>query len=126
MKANLRRVICGAVVALLTTSLPTGAQSRAVTKRLELAVKPWGFETQEVRIKAGRWQLEIKNRIGVKQFSVQLVRDNGAAAPALLKNEVVERGRTLSWDHELDLTPGTYVLQALGNSRFTCRVIVEP
>ena len=113
-------------VAGLVACLVADAQPRAITRRLELSVRPWGFEVKEVRLKAGRWQLEIKNRIGVREFSVQLVRDNGAAAASLLKQEVVDRGRRLTWDHELDLTPGTYILQELSNPRLTCRVIVEP
>lgn len=128
MLNNLAKLTTVAIVFALTWAIDGAAQPRVETPRkLELTLRPWGFEAPEFRLKPGRWQLTVKNRVGLKQLSMRIEREAGPSmSAAVLKDEIVDRGQKLSWDHELDLTPGTYLLQEITHPRWRCRIIIAP
>ena len=128
MLNNLQKLSTAVIVLGLIWAIDCLAQPRVdPSRKLELTLRPWGFEAPEFRLKPGRWQLTVKNRVGLKQLSMRIEREAGpSVSAAVLKDEMVDRGQKLSWDHELDLTPGTYLLQEITHPRWRCRIIIAP
>lgn len=121
-------VVAAALFAVMSSaSTHAQAQARSETRKLELTLRPWGFESSEFRLRPGRWQVTVRNRVGLRQLSMQIARESSQSlAGAVLRNEVVDRSQKISWDYELDLTPGTYLLRETSHPRWQCRIIIAP
>ena len=111
---------------MLAGPLCLDAQQPVVARRLELTLRPWGFDAKEFRLKPGRWSISVKNRAGSK-LALRLDREAGPSTPAaLLQNEEVERTQKPAWEHEAVLTPGSYLLLDTSKRGHQCRIIVAP
>ena len=88
-------------------------------KLILLALRPEGFETNEMQLEAGEYLFIFGNRTGLREVNLRLERaGHGRIAEAAVG------GRPRDWKKRLRLTPGTYVLTANDNPDWTCRIVV--
>jgi hypothetical protein len=84
-----------------------------------VTITPHGFEPTEIVRPKGAFQLAIEDRSGLETLSLQLSRSVGARLLNMrsLRTEP-------NWNEVVDLEPGEYVLTAVENPRWTCRLII--
>ena len=88
-------------------------------KLVLLALRPEGFETNEMQLEPGEHLFIIGNRTGLREVNMRLERQGtGRIAQAAVG------GRPRDWKKRLRLTPGTYELTANDNPDWTCRIVV--
>lgn len=103
------------VPSLLDQSQEAGPEVRLIL----LALRPEGFETNEMQLEPGEHLFIIGNRTGLREVKMRLEREgNGRVAEAQVG------GRQRDWKKRLQLTPGTYLLTANNNPDWTCRIVV--
>ncbi len=84
-----------------------------------LALRSEGFEPQEIQLAAGEYLFVVRNRTGLDEVNVRLLREaNQQLATAKV------RARQRDWKQRLQLTPGTYVLTESGHPEWSCRIVV--
>lgn len=116
----------------VTTPSSTAAPMKAVSasqgnssaQRLEaetIAIRPWGFEPEEIIRPRGKFILRVDNRSGLDEVDLQITREIGGPLHAAR----VPRGK-LDWRELIDPPPGTYVLRETGHPAWSCRIIVTP
>ena len=85
-----------------------------------LALRTEGFEPTEVNLSAGEYLFVVRNRSGLDEVDLRLVRENGEH---LGQSKV--HARRSDWKQRMKLTPGVYLLSETGHPEWTCRVVVE-
>ncbi len=125
-------------IAVLFTGLfatPSGAQSSGQNANnpspaqvLVLPLKPEGFASRAVTVKAGFYLVDVVNRSTVRNLNVQIDRmpgtnlsDNSAGNVAGGQEEI-HRSQFLGAAH---LTPGTYRVSIAGHPRWVCAINVK-
>ena len=88
-------------------------------KLVLLALRPEGFETNEMQLEPGEYLFIIGNRTGLREVNMRLEREGHGRL-----SEAAVGGRARDWKQRLRLTPGTYVLTANDNPDWTCRIVV--
>jgi hypothetical protein len=89
-------------------------------KLVLLALRPEGFDTNEMHLEAGEYVFIIGNRTGLREVSIRLDREGKEQVAAATVG-----GRPRDWKQRLKLTPGSYVVTANDNPDWTCRIVVE-
>jgi hypothetical protein len=79
-----------------------------------------GFEPAELQLPAGEYLLVVRNRTGLDEVNVSLVRENGQH---LGQSKVGARQK--DWKQRFKLTPGTYLLNETNHPDWTTRVVVD-
>jgi hypothetical protein len=103
------------VPSILDQSQEAGPEVKLVL----LALRPQGFETNEMHLQAGDHLFIIGNRTGLKEVTLRLERQGSERIA-----EATIGGRPRDWKRRLRLASGTYVLTANNNPDWTCRIIV--
>jgi Na+-transporting methylmalonyl-CoA/oxaloacetate decarboxylase gamma subunit len=85
-----------------------------------LTLRSEGFEPAELQLAAGEYLLVVRNRTGLDEVDVSLVRENGQH---LGQSKVGARQK--DWKQRLKLTPGTYLLNETNHPDWTLRVVVD-
>ncbi|HEX3186986.1 MAG TPA: hypothetical protein VHQ94_19465 [Pyrinomonadaceae bacterium] len=88
-------------------------------KLVLLALRPEGFETNEMQLQPGEHLFIIGNRTGLREVNVRLERQGDGRVA-----EVIVGGRPRDWKKRLRLTSGVYVLTANDNPHWICRIVV--
>ena len=101
--------------------IPASDELTSDVKLVLLALRPEGFETNEMQLAAGDYVFVIGNRTGMKEINVRLDREQRERLVA-----ATLRGRQKDWKQRLRLTPGTYIVTANDNPNWTCRIVVGP
>lgn len=102
---------------------PTVAQSDEAgpeVKLILLALRPEGFETNEMQLNAGDYLFIVGNRTGLREVNVRMEREGKERVTATVG------GRRRDWKQRLKLTPGTYLITADDNPDWSCRIVVGP
>lgn len=89
-------------------------------KLVLLALRPEGFDSNEMQLTAGEYLFMISNRTGLDEVNVRLHREGKERMAA-----GTVRGRRKEWKQRLKLTSGTYLVTVDGNPDWTCRIVVE-
>jgi hypothetical protein len=101
---------------------PAPVDNRADAPETELiTITPNGFDPAEITRPQGRVVVEVDNRSGLEEVTLQLDRTNGGRE----KEARVPR-TTLDWSGEVDLHPGSYVLSEADHPDWACRITVTP
>lgn len=108
------------VIAPIT--IPTQSdEANSDIKLVLLALRPEGFETNEMQLDAGEYLFIIGNRTGLRDVNVRLDREGNERVAAATVG-----GRHRDLKQRLKLTPGTYLVTANDNPEWTCRIVVGP
>jgi hypothetical protein len=104
-----------AVPSILDQSQEAGPE----VKLILLALRPEGFETNEMRLDPGEHLFIIGNRTRLREVNMRLERQGAGRV-----TEAVVGGRQRDWKKRLRLTPGTYLVTANNNPDWACRIVV--
>lgn len=99
--------------------IPQSDEANSDIKLVLLALRPDGFETNEMQLATGEYLFIIGNRTGMKEVNVRLDREQRERVAAATVG-----GRQRDWKQRLRLTPGTYLVSANENPDWTCRIVV--
>jgi|SRR5215213_8971447 len=86
-----------------------------------VAIRPWGFEPEEIIRPQGRFLLRVDNRSGLNAVSLMIDSESGTR----LRAETVPRTK-LDWREIVDLPPGNYLLKEANNPDWVCKITVLP
>ena len=86
-----------------------------------VAILPTGFEPAEYTRPSGRFLLDVENRSGLDEITLQLYRETGEKL-----REVRVPHSKLDWSDILDLHPGSYVLTEADHPDWTCHITITP
>jgi hypothetical protein len=86
-----------------------------------IAIRPWGFEPDQIKRPQGRFILRVDNRSGLSEVTLQLDNETGSR----LRSKTVPETR-LDYREIIDLPPGTYPLPEAGNPDWACRITITP
>lgn len=103
----------------IPASLEQSQEAGPEVKLVLLALRPEGFETNEMQLEPGEHLFIIGNRTGLREVSMRLERQGSGRVA-----EATVGGRPRDWKTRLRFTPGTYVLTANDNPDWTCRIVV--
>lgn len=103
------------VPSLLDQSQEAGPEVKLVL----LALRPEGFESNEMQLNPGEYLFIVGNRTGLREVTMRLERQGSDRIA-----EVTVGGRPRDWRKRLRLTSGTYVLTANDKPDWTCRIVV--
>lgn len=98
----------------------TSDEASADVKVVLLTLRGEGFEPAEMQLAAGEYLLVVRNRSGLKEVNVRLVRDNSE-----LLGQAKVGARHRDWKPRLRLTPGTYVLAETNYPEWSMRIVVN-
>lgn len=103
----------------IPSSLVQSDEAGPELKLVLLALRPEGFETNEMQLEPGEHLFIIGNRTGLSEVAMRLDRQgNGRVAEATVG------GRQRDLKKRLRLTQGIYILSANDNPDWTCRIVV--
>ena len=104
------------------SSSAPAVQSDEATSDIKVVLvnlRPEGCEPEELQLSAGEYLFIARNRTGLDELNLRLIRENqqiaGGKIPALRKD----------WKQRLKLTPGTYQLTESTQPEWICRIVVE-
>ena len=103
----------------IPASIEQSQEAGPEVKLVLLALKPEGFEANEMQLEPGEHLFIIGNRTGLREVSMRLERQGSGRVA-----EAAVGGRPRDWKTRLRLTPGTYVLTANDNPDWICRIVV--
>jgi hypothetical protein len=117
--AEVERVADAIPPVAVPSSLDQSQEAGPEVKLVLLALRPEGFEPNELQLEPGEHLFIFGNRTGLREVTMRLEREgNGRVA------ESAVGGRPTDWKKRLRLTPGTYVVTANDNPDWTCRIVV--
>ena len=103
----------------IPSSLDQSQEASPEVKLILIALRPEGFETNEMQLEPGDYLFIIGNRTGLQNVNVRLDRDGNERIDAASVG-----GRQRDWKKRLKLSPGVYVLTANDNPDWICRIVV--
>ncbi len=109
------------VAAMANGSTASASQDQHDIKVVLFTLRAEGFEPEEMQLSAGEYFLIVRNRSGLDEFNVRLLRENGENL-----REARVRGHRRDWKQRLRLTPGTYLFTETNHPDWTCRITVRP
>lgn len=98
-----------------------GNEAPASIQVVLLALRPEGFEPAEMQLPAGEYLFVVKNRTGLDEVNVRLIKAN---IHSLLAARVGSGGKDVK--QRLHLAQGTYRLTETDHPDWTCTIVVEP
>lgn len=105
--------------AAIPSSLDQSQEAGPEVKLILIALRPEGFETNEMQLEPGDYLFIIGNRTGLQNVNVRLDRDGNERIDAAAVG-----GRQRDWKKRLKLARGVYVLTANDNPDWICRIVV--
>jgi len=103
----------------IPSSLDQSREAGPEVKLILIALRPEGFETNEMQLEPGNYLFIIGNRTGLQNVNVRLDRDGNERIDAASVG-----GRQRDWKKRLKLSSGVYVLTANDNPDWVCRIVV--
>ena len=98
----------------------TMAQGPQAPVQAELiTVTPTGFEPSELIRSKGRFLLAIDNQSGLNEVEFYFERENAGRV-----NVPLSRRGKIAWREIVDLAPGTYILRAMNDESWRCRITI--
>lgn len=85
-----------------------------------LTLRAEGFEPAEMPLPAGEYLLVVKNRSGLDEVDVRLVRENGEHM-----GQTKVGARNKDWKQRLKLKAGTYLLSEVNHPDWASRIVVD-
>ena len=104
-----------------TVLSPPKAHDPNRPEALTLVVSPGGFPRSTITVEAGYYLIDIINRTGGKQLSLQIDRVTGAGQPAALAKGEASTKRS-HFQSLQNLTPGTYRLSVTNIPSWLCTI----
>ena len=104
-----------------SSSAPT-AQSDEASPDIKVVLvnlRPEGCEPEELQLTAGEYLFIVRNRSGLEEVNLRLIRENQQLADGKIP------AQRKDWKQRLKLTPGTYQLTESTQPEWTCRIVVE-
>ncbi len=98
-----------------------GGSANGTLQAETIAIRPWGFEPDEITRPQGRFVLRVDNRSGLDEVSLRLDNEAGNS----LRAAAVPRSK-LDWRDLVELPPGTYSLKEADHPGWVCRIIITP
>ena len=98
---------------------PDAMRQREVEAEV-IALRPSGFEPQEITRPGGRVLLAVSDQSGLDGVVLRLVKGGRTAREVRLR-----RGRRL-WRKVVELTPGEYALTEASHPEWVCRITISP
>jgi len=84
-----------------------------------ITVTPTGFEPSELTRPKGRFLLAIDNQSGLDEVEFYFERETGGRL-----NVALSRRGKIAWREIVDLAPGSYVLRAMHDESWRCRITI--
>ncbi len=100
-----------------TTAGPQQTDEPTDMQALLFEVRPFGFNTHEVTVSAGKYLIVLNNRTGRSDLTFRLDRENEARISQ-------SPGNRRDWRERVVLQTGTYVLSEANNPSWTCLIRV--
>ena len=86
-----------------------------------ITITPTGFEPGEITRPQGRFILAVDNRSGLNEVQLYFEGETGARL-----SSTPTRQRKLAWRDVIDLPSGVYILRAVNDERWRCRITLTP
>jgi hypothetical protein len=96
---------------------PVAIQEPRDLTALVFAVRPTGFDPDELTISSGRYLIVVQNRSRLRDLTFRFDRENGERL-----HEVRPQG--LNWKRQFELQPGKYVLSEASHPEWHCVIHV--
>ena len=117
-------LVSGALILAHFKRAPTAAATmdqgpQAPVQAELITVTPTGFEPAELTRPKGRFLLAIDNQSGLEEVEFYFERETTGRV-----NVPLSRRGKIAWREIVDLAPGTYILRAMNDESWRCRITI--